>query len=214
MSDIRSVVGVEAPIRSLLFVPASRIDRVQRARASAANAVIIDLEDAVAEREKPAARAALAQYLRNAPDDGCPVFVRINALSTPHAREDLETLRDLPVHGIVVPKAEPGGLAALTRTTPIIAIVETAAGVRGAFDIAQVEGVTALMIGTLDLAAELGAQPDEDDVALQHAASVVVLDSAAAGLTQGPIDGALRRASPRWESWVSARGASINMVRR
>lgn len=177
------------PVRSMLFTPATRIDRLASAYASPADAVIADLEDAVPPEGKAAARAALVEHLRTQRPPDSRVFVRINALSTAHAAADLNALEGLPIAGIVVPKAEPGPLLELAWAVPVVALVETAVGVREAFRTASVPAVAALMIGTVDLAAEIGARFPEDEDALLHAASSIVLDSAAAGLAHGPIDG-------------------------
>jgi citrate lyase subunit beta / citryl-CoA lyase len=177
-------------LRSLLFVPASDERRIATALASGAGAVIVDLEDAVAEREKAAARAALPARLRDAGvRDGVLTLVRVNGLRTPHAAEDLAMLREAPVDGVVVPKAEPEDLGALpAEAPPAIALVETALGIRRAYETARLPAVAALMLGTVDLAAELGADPALDPDALRVAASSLVLDAVAAGLG-GPIDG-------------------------
>jgi citrate lyase beta subunit len=94
---------MEAPIaRSYLYVPASRPDRFDKALASGADAVIVDLEDAVPADEKVAARNALAQWLMPAK----PVIVRVNAASSQWFRDDLEVCRNDGVAGIILPKAE------------------------------------------------------------------------------------------------------------
>ncbi|NDF79963.1 MAG: CoA ester lyase, partial [Betaproteobacteria bacterium] len=67
-------------LRSYLFVPATRIERIVKAHASGAGAVIVDLEDAVALQDKDAARASLKQWLKSA--EALPVYVRINAADT------------------------------------------------------------------------------------------------------------------------------------
>ena len=176
-------------LRSLLFVPATNPERVAKARGSEADAVIADLEDAVPDAEKNRARESLVAELRDAAPAGCAQLVRINALDTPHAAADLRALARVPLDGLVVPKAEPAELARLPGgLPPVIAIVETAAGVREAFDTARLEAVAALMIGTVDLATELGAAPDDDEHALLFACSSLAIDSVAAGLG-GPIDG-------------------------
>lgn len=97
-------------LRSLLFTPANHERRVAKALSGPADGVILDLEDAVAEAEKPAARSALVEVLRERLQSGAAggpeVFVRINALPTPHAHADLEAVVVEGVRGIVVPKVE------------------------------------------------------------------------------------------------------------
>ena len=92
-------------LRSLLFVPADRPDRMEKALAGAADAVIFDLEDSVAETKKAEARAALRTFLK-----GCarikPILIRINPLSSGQSQADLQALAGLKLDGIVLPKAE------------------------------------------------------------------------------------------------------------
>lgn len=92
-------------MRSLLFVPGDRPERFEKAAATGADALILDLEDAVALPAKSAARAAVRSYLRDA-KRGPGLFVRINPLGSEHAHEDLNALLDARPDGIVLPKAE------------------------------------------------------------------------------------------------------------
>jgi citrate lyase subunit beta/citryl-CoA lyase len=175
-------------IRSYLFVPASDPRRVDKALAGDAHAVIVDLEDAVAEGAKDAARRLVSERLREPRARGAQL-VRVNGLATEHARADLEAVGGLALEGIVVPKAEPAALAALAPDgPPVVALVETAGGLRRAFETASLARVAALMLGVVDLAAELGATPGPDGRELLYARSALVVDSVAAGLG-GPIDG-------------------------
>ena len=92
-------------LRSLLFVPGDRPERFDKAAASGADALILDLEDSVAASAKDAARAAVAARLR-AERGGVAVFVRINPLDTDLSRDDLSALQGLAPDAIVLPKAE------------------------------------------------------------------------------------------------------------
>src|SRR3954469_17450029 len=143
-----------ASVRTLLFVPADRPDRVAKALGSGADAVIVDLEDAVLAARKDAARAALADALGARAGDAAEpvVLVRVNALDTEHAEADLETVRRLTaVDGVVVPKAEAAGLERIGGDAPaLVALADTPAGVLDARDIARVHAVAALMLGTVD----------------------------------------------------------------
>lgn len=176
-------------IRSYLFVPASNPRRVDKALASAAHAVVLDLEDAVAPEAKEEARAVVCDKLRTRRARGIQL-VRTNGLETPHARADFAALGDLAVDAIMVPKAEPQPMLALGPSgPPIIALIETARGLRRAHEVAtRIPRVAALMLGNVDLAAELGVTPGPDGRELLFARSTLVVDSAAAGLG-GPIDG-------------------------
>ena len=117
-----------------------------------------------------------------------PRVVRINGAGTPWFEDDLAAARELPLDALVLPKATPDSVAALgTDGPPVIAIVETALGLRLAYETASSPGVAALMLGAADLGAELGWEPRPDGLELLYARSKVVADSAAAGI-RGPFD--------------------------
>ena len=92
-------------LRSLLFVPGDRPERMHKALGLAADALILDLEDAVAPERKPEARQAVARFLRNA-DRSMRLFVRINPLDSGLAQDDLAAVLDARPDGIVLPKSE------------------------------------------------------------------------------------------------------------
>ncbi len=174
--------GIIAP----LFVPAHRPERFAKAAASGADAIILDLEDAVPVDAKEAARAAL----RSLPD-GVPVLVRINAAGTPWHEGDLAALRDLsitgPLAGIVLPKAEVlADIARVALLHPVVALIETARGLAGARQIAAAHGVARLAFGSIDFAADLGCGHERE--ALASARCELVLASRLAGLA-APLDG-------------------------
>ncbi|KTT75216.1 HpcH/HpaI aldolase/citrate lyase family protein [Sphingomonas sanguinis] len=98
-------------LRSLLFVPGDRPDRMAKAPGLGADALILDLEDAVAPDAKPAARQAVAAFLAQSRDHGVQLFVRINPVDGPLATEDLAAILPARPDGIVLPKAE--GLVSL-----------------------------------------------------------------------------------------------------
>src|SRR6201989_554709 len=104
-------------IRSYLFVPASDPRRVDKALASDAHAVVLDLEDAVAPEAKEDARAVVAEKLRARRGNGIQL-VRVNGLETPHARPDFAALEGLAVDAIMIPKAEPQPLLGLGPSGP------------------------------------------------------------------------------------------------
>src|SRR4029079_98672 len=104
-------------VRSSLFVPASDPRRVDKALASEAHAVVLDLEDAVAPEAKDEARAVVADKLRTRRAKGIQL-VRTNGLETPHGRPDFAALDGLAVDAIMIPKAEPPPLLALAASGP------------------------------------------------------------------------------------------------
>jgi citrate lyase subunit beta/citryl-CoA lyase len=173
--------------RSYLFVPGNRPERYAKACDAGADAVIVDLEDAVPDAEKDAARAALAQWLSPAR----AVLVRVNAADTPWFARDLDVCAAQGVAGVVLPKSERAeAVAALAaRIGPqrrVVPLIETAQGFHAALAIAQAPQVERLAFGAIDFALDLGIR--DDDLALLRFRSELVLVSRLAGLA-APIDG-------------------------
>jgi len=173
---------VSAPALTLLYVPADRPDRVRKALASAADVVLVDLEDAVAPARKDDARAALADLLA---EPGRRVQVRINHASTPWHAADVAAVAALPTSvGVRVPKvesaAEIGELAATLPGRELHALIESALGVERALEIATASPqVASLGLGEADLRSDLGVT---DDAGLAWARSRVVVAARAARL--------------------------------
>ncbi|MGW4444104.1 HpcH/HpaI aldolase/citrate lyase family protein [Streptomyces sp. NPDC004682] len=173
--------------RGFLFVPGDRPDRFAKAAASGADAVIVDLEDAVAASDKDRARVHAAEWF----GAGGSAVLRVNAPGTPWFEADLEVAAR---HGVpvMVPKSEdPAVLADIGRRTggacPLIPLVETAAGIEGAAAVCAAPGVVRVAFGNADYSAQLGVAHD-DHLALTYARSRLVSASAAAGLCP-PVDG-------------------------
>src|SRR3954454_5888500 len=158
-----------AGARSYLFVPATDEHQGDKALASAAHAVIVHLEAAVAEDRKEDARALVVRRLRQPRPRGAQL-VRINALDTAHARADLQAIDGLSLDGPAARRPEPQPLQALGPSgPPVVALVESATGLRRAFETASRPRVSHLMLGTVDLAAQLGATPGPDERELLYA---------------------------------------------
>ena len=179
--------------RSYLFVPGSRPERIGKAIAAGADAVIVDLEDAVAPDDKAAARHNLRApwpALRAQADAaGVTLLVRVNGADTAYFGDDLAFCRDLAVAAIVLPKADCAALEALRAVLSDItcyALLETAAGFRDLREVARAPGVIRLMFGSIDLMFDLDVA--DDDAPLHHFRSELVLHSRAAGLP-APVDG-------------------------
>ncbi|HEX4894940.1 MAG TPA: CoA ester lyase [Solimonas sp.] len=184
-----SAAGSGSLPRTYLFVPADRPERYAKARASGADAVIVDLEDAVAPENKSCARDALA----NALDERMPTVVRINAAATAWFDDDVELCRHPGVAAVMLPKAD--GIDAPCSVVErcfrdVLAIIESARGVEEARNIARVPGVVRLAFGSVDLAVDLGidCDPEGGEEELLHFRSHVVLASRVAGLA-APVDG-------------------------
>ncbi|HKN39828.1 MAG TPA: CoA ester lyase [Acidimicrobiia bacterium] len=196
-----------------IFVPADRPDRVDKAMKLGVDAVIIDLEDAVAPANKPLARKAAAELLRETTPE-CAVYVRVNGPGEPDLlAADIEGLAPgwPAVDGVVLPKAESADhvrhLAGLVPGKRLVPIVETALGIEHAASIAAATppGGT-LLFGPADLSAELGIVPTADGLELLMARSRVVMACAAAGLAR-PIDGPWLNLDDETGLEVSARHA-------
>jgi citrate lyase beta subunit len=174
--------------RSLLFAPGDDPAKLSKALAAGAGCVIADLEDAVADAAKERARATVADALAGRGEARCAV--RVNALDHPNAPDDLALAADHRADAILVPKARAATLRELDATAlpTIIAIVETAAGLQESATIAAVDGVSSLLLGSVDLGQELRLIPRPDGQELLFARSKLVIDSAAAGIGP-PIDG-------------------------
>ena len=180
-----------------LYVPADRPERFARALASGAGAVILDLEDAVAVKMKADARRAAVEHLQ-APVGAVEQWVRINAGEL--GCEDLAALVGLPgLTGVFVPKADVASLDALHAIAPIprCALVETAATILDLANVAAADGIVALAMGEVDLAADLGIDPSPDERELWPLRLQVVVASAAKGLR--PPIGPVHRAIPDLE---------------
>lgn len=164
--------------RSMLFVPGHRPDRFAKAAASGADAVILDLEDAVAADQKVEAREHVRRWL----DDGHPAVVRINAAGTPWHDEDVAMVATR-AGAVIVPKAEDPavlGAIALRVSGAIVPLIETAAGILGAAAVCRVPSVSRPAFGAVDLSVQLGVDHRSYE-ALRHARSTIVLAAAAAG---------------------------------
>jgi citrate lyase subunit beta/citryl-CoA lyase len=181
---------VNLPARSYLFVPGNRPERFDKAMAAGADAVILDLEDAVPAAEKNAARKAVQQWLRTREATASPqVLVRINACGTPQHEADIEACRHA-VHGVMLPKSEqPADLARLAAALPrvvLLPLIETAVGFAAVPAIARAHAVQRLVFGSIDFQHDLGIDGDGEE--LLYFRSQLVLHSRLAGLT-APVDG-------------------------
>jgi len=172
---------------TFLFVPGARPDRFARAAASGADVVVLDLEDGVAPSERALARREVVAWLAAGND----AVVRISATGTEDQVADLAALTEISP-AVMLAKAESASdVEAVTATlgpgAEVVALVESARGLFDASAIAAAPGVRRMALGNVDLASELGVEPD-DRTALLAARSMLVLASSAAGLT-GPVDG-------------------------
>lgn len=173
-------------LRSYLFAPGNRPERFAKALAAGADAVILDLEDAVPVDEKASARDRIADAL----DPARPVWVRVNSRETPWFEDDLRACAHPGVAGVMLPKAERADDAARVASVaggrPVLALVETALGMWNVLEIARADAVVRLAFGSIDYQVDLNI--DGEGEPLLHARSQLVLASRVAGIAP-PVDG-------------------------
>jgi citrate lyase subunit beta/citryl-CoA lyase len=180
-----------APLfRSYLYAPGNDPRKIEKALASEADAVVLDLEDAVAPNRKEEARESVSEVLRSRPAK--PVFVRVNAPGSALAEEDIEAISGPHLSGLRLPKTESAeavrGVAERLETlgceAGIQCLIESALGLELAPEISRSHGrVVGIGLGEADLAADLGVR---DEAGLLYARSRVVATARAAGLP-GPV---------------------------
>ena len=179
--------------RTYLFVPGNRPERFAKALASGADAIVLDLEDAVAPDFKPGARDAIAAWVGGLSDaERASIVVRINAADSSAFGEDLRLLCDAGLPKAMLAKAETveqiGALRAAAPTVEVLALIESARGVANAEALAACDGVIRLVFGTLDFALDLDLDIAEQADGLAFAASRLALASRCAGLA-APVAG-------------------------
>jgi citrate lyase beta subunit len=180
--------GAVDEARSLLFAPGSDRRKLEGALGSDADIVVAVLEDSVAPAEKDRARALVVEMLAQRPEERA-VIVRTNAAPSPWFEADLAAIEGLELAAVMLPKASPEAVAALGDIgVPVVALVETAIGIRSAFEIASSPHVVALALGAADLGAELWLEPRPDGQEIAYARSKLVVDSGAARV-RPPFDG-------------------------
>lgn len=171
--------------RSYLFVPGHRPDRFARAAASGAHRIIIDLEDAVAPGDKDAARENALQWFAG----GGTGVLRVNGSDSPWYSADLEAVTRCASLVVMVPKADAASMRDVSRRIPgcpLIAVIETVAGLLEIKDVALSPGVGRLAFGNLDFGVD--ARIPGQGAVLDPARFAIVLQSRHAGLPP-PIDG-------------------------
>lgn len=177
------------PPRTYLYVPGHAADKLAKAARRGADALIVDLEDAVPPAGKAAAREAVAGWLAAGPGD-LPIWVRVN--SGPLRDDDLRALAgQRALTGVVLAKVDAASdVADAARVladagdhdTLLMPMVETAAALLDIAAIARQPRVYQLQLGEVDLAGELGLEPGDDEAELAPTRSQVVVASAAVGI--------------------------------
>lgn len=180
--------------RSFLFLPADRLERLPKALASGAHAIVLDLEDAVAPQNKAMAREALAQrWPTLGPEVRERLLLRTNATGSPWQAEDAALLGQLQGLGAVMPAKvqAPADLLRLSAAFPArrwLPLIESAEGLAGLDAIARVPGVLRLAFGHLDFQSDLGMACEADEAELAPVRLAFVQASRRADLAP-PVDG-------------------------
>lgn len=177
-------------VRSILFLPASNPRAIAKAREAGADLVILDLEDAVRPEDKEMARTAALEAV--SADWVCPVAIRINGVGTRWHSIDLDVLARSKADYVVVPRSISAHLVGdigKTVSKPVLAMIETAAGVLAAGEIAKVSA--GLIAGTNDLRADLRLPLDSTREPISTSLQMILLAARAAGIAA--FDGVFNR---------------------
>ena len=180
--------------RTYLYVPADNPQRLAKATTRGADAVVIDLEDAVAPDRKAEARENLLSWLAQI-DTSTQIWVRVNNdayLSDAHLSADLAAASHSRVTGVLLPKAEhPAQVAEVIAHTkkPVTPLIESAIGIENMRELARVSGVARLQLGEADLCADLGITLSDNGEELDAIRTALVVTSVAAGIDPpvGPV---------------------------
>lgn len=176
----------QRPYRSVLYIPGSRDRALHKARTLPVDAIIFDLEDAVAADEKDNARKTLRAALNAGGYGSRAKIVRINGLDTKWGRADAEAARDMGADAVLLPKvnsaADVDALATITGDLPIWAMMETPRGMLNAAEIAAHPRMAGFVMGTNDLAKELQTRFRPDRLPMMTSLGLCLLAAKAEGL--------------------------------
>ncbi|MFV0333996.1 MAG: HpcH/HpaI aldolase/citrate lyase family protein [Tropicimonas sp.] len=180
------------PYRSVLYIPGSRERALEKAKSLPADAIIFDLEDAVATEEKGNARALLARTLAAGGYGRRAQIVRLNGQDSEWGTDDLAAIMEIGPQAVLLPKVEsPAQVEAVAAAldahpactgTRIWAMMETPRGILNALAIATAPRMAGFIIGTNDLAKELNCRFRPDRLPLQAALQTCLLAARAAGI--------------------------------
>ena len=174
------------PFRSVLYIPGSKDRALDKARGLAADAIIFDLEDAVAPEEKISARTVLRAALEAGGYGARARIVRVNGLDTAWGAEDIALFGSHPaVEALLIPKvnraADLEAVARLAPGKPLWAMMETGLGMLNAAEIAAHPALAGMVMGTNDLAKELGSRFRADRLPMQAGLGLCLLAARAYG---------------------------------
>lgn len=175
--------------RSILFIPGNNPGMLQNSEILGSDALFIDLEDAVALSEKDTARFLVNEYLASFKPK-TDIFIRINPMDSPYFYEDLDSLKEADIKGILLPKASVESTIALDKyldenklNFEIIALIESAIGLENAFEILQKSNkIVGLFLGAEDLTLDLGSKRTKASKEIDYARARVIAASKAMGV--------------------------------
>ncbi len=180
-------MSLPRPFRSVLYIPGSKDRAINKARSLPIDAIIFDLEDAVAIDEKANARETLTRELAEGGFGHRYRIVRINSLDTIWGKSDAEAVAKMDCDAVLLPKVESAAqldaLAAITGDLRIWAMMETPMGMLNAREIAEHPMLEGMVMGTNDLVKDLGARATPDRVAVMASLGLCVLAAKAYGVT-------------------------------
>ncbi|MEL7104410.1 MAG: CoA ester lyase [Pseudomonadota bacterium] len=174
------------PVRSMLYIPGSKARALDKAKTLSADAIIFDLEDAVAPDEKPAARDLLGEVLTAEAYGARMTVLRVNGLDTEWGADDLAASAAMAVDAVLLPKVNgPDDVDAAALHAPkavFWAMIETAEGVLNALSIAKHPKMGGFVLGTNDLAKELGCATGGNRMPLMASLQMALLGARAGGI--------------------------------
>lgn len=172
--------------RSVLYIPGSKERALEKARGLAVDAIIFDLEDAVAPAEKESARETLTAQLASVDYGHRTRIVRINGLDTPWGQDDARAVAAMNCDAVLLPKtetrAEIEALQSMVPSKPVWCMMETPLGILRALEIGETPSVEGFVLGTNDLAKDIGCATGGDRKALLTSLQTCLLAARAAGI--------------------------------
>lgn len=179
-------MSLDRPLRSVLYIPASKPRALEKARTLACDAIIFDLEDAVSVDEKEAARETLAAALSEGGFGQRMKIIRINAFDTAWGADDAQAALAMQPDAILLPKvggaADLDALEKITGSIDLWAMMETPTGILNASEIAAHPKLKGMVMGTNDLAKELQTRFRPDRLPLQTGLGLCLLAAKANGV--------------------------------
>lgn len=171
------------PRRSCLYMPGANARALEKAKSLPADVLIFDLEDAVAPREKPAAREQVAEAVKEGGYGAREIVIRVNGVDTEWGADDIAMVQDVRPDGVLIPKVSQAGDIGFGAETdlPVWAMIETPLAILNIAEIAAAPKLSAMVMGTNDLAKEMQAKLRQARLGFVNALSMTVMAGRAHG---------------------------------